>query len=43
MLNVPAEPIVNEALFALVIAGTWWTVRVNRWPAEPLVAVIVSG
>ena len=46
MLNVPAVPIVNEALFALVMAGAWLTVSVKLCCAgepTPLVAVMVSG
>ena len=46
MLNVPAVPMVNEALFALVMAGTWLTVNVKLCCAgepTPLVAVRVSG
>ena len=46
MVNVPARPGLNAALFALVIAGAWLTVRVKLCCAgepTPLVAVIVSG
>ena len=43
-VKLPAEPAVNVALFALVIAGAWVTVRVRVWLAgvpAPLLAVIV--
>jgi hypothetical protein len=42
----PGEFTVNEALFALVIAGAWPTVRVKPWLAfgeTPLLAVIVMA
>ena len=43
-VNDPATPVVNVALFALVMAGPWLTVRVNVCVASgrtPLAAVIV--
>ena len=43
--KLPAAPIVNVVLLALVIAGTWFTVRVKLWLAAaptPFLAVIVS-
>jgi hypothetical protein len=42
--KVPAEPVVNVVLFALVMAGAWFTVSVNVWLTgvpTPLLAVIV--
>ena len=45
-VKVPAEPIVNCAWFALVIAGGCWTVMVRVWVAFgliPLLAVTVIG
>jgi hypothetical protein len=46
IVNVPAVPIVNVALFALVIAGAEFTVSVKLWLAfgtTPFCAVIVIG
>jgi hypothetical protein len=40
-VKLPAVPTVNVALFALVIAGTWFTVNVKLWLAglpTPLLA-----
>ena len=45
-LKLPAVPIVNVVLAALVMAGAWLTVSVKLWVAgvpTPLLAVIVSG
>ncbi len=45
-VKLPALPTVNVVLFALVIAGAWFTVRVKFCMAllpTPLLAVKVSG
>jgi len=44
-VKLPAVPTANVVLFALVIAGAWFTVNVKLWVAAvptPLLAVIVS-
>ena len=43
-VKLPAVPVVNAVLLALVIAGAWFTLRVKLWLAglpTPLLAVIV--
>jgi hypothetical protein len=45
-VKLPAAPTTNVVVFALVIAGAWFTVRVKLWVAAvptPLLAVIVIG
>jgi hypothetical protein len=45
-VKLPAVPTVKVVLFALVIAGAWFTVSVKLWVAAvptPLLAVIVTG
>ena len=45
-VNVPAVPTVNVVLFALVIAGAWFTVSVKlcaALPPTPLLAVKLIG
>lgn len=45
-VNAPAVPNVNDVLFALVIAGAWFTVRVKFCVAlgvTPLLAVKVMA
>jgi hypothetical protein len=42
--KVPAEPVVNVVLLALVMAGAWFTVNVKVWLTgvpTPLLAVMV--
>ena len=40
-VNEPAVPAVNVVLFALVIAGAWFTVSVKLWVAFGLTPLLV--
>jgi len=41
-VKLPSEPVVKVTLFALVIAGAWFTVSVNDWVEVPVAFVAVK-